>query len=53
MSQKMFRYLIDDNHLDYEEEDIQFIEQLVCGNLSQYVPRPSSQEGADTIIEQD
>lgn len=37
MSQRMFRYLVDDNALDYAEEDICFLEELVSGKYSQYV----------------
>lgn len=35
MSQRMFRYLVDDNALDYAEEDICFLEELVSGKYSQ------------------
>jgi len=35
MSQKMFRFLVDDNGLDYSENDICFLEELVSGNYSQ------------------
>jgi HD superfamily phosphohydrolase len=35
MSQKMFRYLVDDNALDYDETEIGFLEELVSGNYSQ------------------
>jgi hypothetical protein len=37
MSQRMFRYLVDDNALDFAEEDICFLEELVSGKYSQYV----------------
>jgi HD superfamily phosphohydrolase len=36
MSQRMFRHLVDDNALDYAEQDICFLEELVSGKYSQY-----------------
>lgn len=37
MSKRMFRYLVDDNCLDMEEDDVKFIEELVGGNYSRCV----------------
>eukprot|EP01126_Amoeba_proteus_P026440 TRINITY_DN26185_c0_g1_i1.p1 TRINITY_DN26185_c0_g1~~TRINITY_DN26185_c0_g1_i1.p1 ORF type:complete len:213 (-),score=36.78 TRINITY_DN26185_c0_g1_i1:218-817(-) len=37
MSIKMFRHLIDENSLEYEEEDVRFISELVSGLYSVYV----------------
>lgn len=41
MSGALLRYLIDDNALEFDEEDIQFIETLISGDYGKYALIPS------------
>jgi hypothetical protein len=38
----MVEYLVDDNHLDYDREDIRFIQDLIEGHPSPYAAAPRS-----------
>lgn len=38
MSQQMVEYLVDDNNIDMEKEEIRFIQDLIAGTSSKYFP---------------